>query len=64
MTAATFFEKQHGANTEFLSKAEVIKFANDFAELRHQDFQKAKESFNTERWMNEELLRKKFPKKD
>jgi cobalamin-dependent methionine synthase I len=64
MTAATFFEQQHGTKTEFLSKDEVIRFAERFAEQRHNEFQKAKESFNTERWMNEELLRKKFPKKD
>jgi hypothetical protein len=63
MTASTLFEKQF-PGAYILSREEAIKFAEDFAEVRKLEFQKAKEQFNSERWMNEELLRKKYPKKD
>jgi hypothetical protein len=63
MLASDFYQQVHGSNTPFLSKEAVIAFAEAYAEKKFEEFKNKKEAFNAERWMNQEMLRKKFPQK-
>jgi hypothetical protein len=63
MSASEYYLQVHGNNTDFLSKEAIIAFAEAYAEKKFEEFKSRKSTFNTEQWMNQELLRKKFPKK-
>lgn len=53
MTSLSFYESQHGINTEFLSKNEVVKIMELYANHRWEEFKKTKSVFNAERWIAE-----------
>lgn len=59
MTAHQYFQHKHGADTDYLSKDAIIRFAEDFADYKFDLFRKAKEGFQTEI-----LLEKKKGKKE
>jgi hypothetical protein len=63
MTATQYYEYVHGKVAPFLSKEAVVALLESYADHRFEQFKNNKTTFNTEQWVNETEIRKKFPKK-
>jgi hypothetical protein len=57
--ALKYFENVHGTNTEFLSKSAIIEIMNRYADLRYLEYQRAKQEFQAEQWVNNETNARK-----
>jgi hypothetical protein len=60
MTAAQFFDKQHGTTTEFLSKSEILKLMQKFSDHCFDQFKKKQENFNQQQWQHNYEERRKL----